>query len=103
MKTYPSAGIACCMLQLAKFIFHSESRVRVGTGEQPYIDIPVVRELRVVLNQAVVQHNSEPERSDVSLKWLEWPDFLELVRKLKEAAELRVRLRSLRSLPGLSA
>jgi hypothetical protein len=78
------------MLQLAKFIFHSESKIRLGTGERPYSDIAVVRELRVVLSDLDMRTKKAPERANVSLKWLEWPEYLALVGRLKQAALQRV-------------
>ncbi|KAL4451998.1 hypothetical protein ABPG75_007660 [Micractinium tetrahymenae] len=67
----------------AKFLFHSESKVKPGRGETPYSDLEVVKELRSMANLAKKRGSVAPRRSDEEAKWLTWYEYLDLCEELR--------------------
>ncbi|KAI3437936.1 hypothetical protein D9Q98_000380 [Chlorella vulgaris] len=67
----------------AKFLFHSESKVKPTRGESPYSDLGIVKELRSMSNAAKKQAAVAPRTSDEEQKWLDWPQFLEVCAELR--------------------
>jgi len=77
------------ILFAAKFLYHGESNVTVNSGDKPYSDLPVVKELRTLINTANKASKIAPRVSDEAAKWLDWPEYLQLVQELrKECAML---------------
>jgi hypothetical protein len=77
-------------MHCAKFLYHNESRIVRGSGDKPYSDLPVVKELRALINAANKSAKVAPRVADETLKWLDWPEYLKVVEELrKECAGLR--------------
>ncbi|PSC71057.1 saccharopine dehydrogenase [Micractinium conductrix] len=67
----------------AKFLYHNESKVNPGQGERAYSDLDIVREFRAMANSAKRQERVAPRVSDEELKWLSWPEYLQLCSELR--------------------
>lgn len=50
----------------------------VDGGGLAYSDLEVVLELRKLTNKAVKEEKVAPHASDESLKWLDWPEYLQV-------------------------
>jgi hypothetical protein len=71
------------LLAAAKFLHHGASAVRAGDGDKPYSDLDVVKELRALSSGARREGKTASRVSDESLKWLDWPEYLQVVRELR--------------------
>ena len=79
------------MAALAKYIHHKDSKIDRSSGEKPYDDLGVVKELRRMSNDAKRAGRIAPRQSDEAMKWLDWPKYLWMVEELrKECAGLEV-------------
>jgi hypothetical protein len=79
------ANLVRGLTKLAKFRFSSESRADPTYGEKSFDDIPVVRELRKVHRDANARSRLTTSRvSDEKSKWLDWPQYLEVVDKSRK-------------------
>jgi hypothetical protein len=79
------------MAALAKYIHHKDSKIDRSSGEKPYDDLGVVKELRRMSNDAKRAGRIAPRQSDEAVKWLDWPKYLWMVEELrKECAGLEV-------------
>lgn len=78
------------VLHAAKFLYHDESDAAACAGLKPYSDLEVVRELRGLISAANKKAKVAPRVADEAAKWLDWPQYLNLVRELRrECALLR--------------
>ena len=78
------------LMQCAKFLYHNESSILPGSGEKPYSDLDVIKELRALISKASKSAKVAPRVAEESLKWLDWPEYLKLVGELeKEVAGIR--------------
>jgi hypothetical protein len=74
--------------QMAKFLFRKESEADPASGDKPYYDVPIIRELRKLHNDAVDRAKVAPGVSKESLKWLDWPEYLGAIKYLKKECAL---------------
>lgn len=72
--------VACCFLQPV-----TSSGPR-GSTARPYQDLPVIQELGRMLSLADKGVRRSAPVADDSKKWLEWGEFLQVVRQLKAEA-----------------
>ena len=70
------------ILYAAKFLYHDQSRIVVGSGDKPYADIPVCKELRALINSRRKASKVAPRVSDEAAKWLDWPEYLAMTKEL---------------------
>ena len=73
--------------QMAKFLFRKESTADPSSGDKPYYDVPIIRELRKLANDASERAKVAPSVSKESLKWLDWPEFLGCIEHLKKVSQ----------------
>lgn len=71
------------ILYAAKFLYHDQSQIVVGSGDKPYADIPVCKELRALINSRRKASKVAPRVSDEAAKWLDYPSYLAMTRELK--------------------
>ena len=71
-------------IKLAKFLFHHESKADVTSGDKPYQDILLLKELRKFHKDAAKKAKISSPVADESLKWLDWPEFLAICEELKK-------------------
>jgi hypothetical protein len=76
------------ILFAAKFLYHEDSNVALNSGDKPYSDLPVVKELRTLINTANKASKVAPRVSDEAAKWLDWPEYLALVQELRKECAL---------------
>jgi hypothetical protein len=76
------------ILFAAKFVYHDQSNVMLNSGDKPYSDLPVVKELRTLINTANKASKVAPRVSDEAAKWLDWPEYLQLVQELRKECAL---------------
>ncbi|KAL4540242.1 hypothetical protein Ndes2526A_g03237 [Nannochloris sp. 'desiccata'] len=76
------------ILYAAKFLYHDDSNVTLNSGDKPYSDLPVVKELRTLINTANRASKVAPRVSDEAAKWLDWPEYLQLVQELRKECAL---------------
>jgi integrase len=76
------------ILFAAKFLYHEESKVTLNSGEKPYSDLGVVKELRTLINTANKASKVAPRVADEAAKWLDWPEYLQLVQELRKECAL---------------
>jgi len=77
------------VLHAAKFIYHPHSKIRPNSGETPYADLEVVKELRALINTRRKASKIAPRVADEKAKWLDWPQYINLCNELrKECAAL---------------
>lgn len=55
----------------------------IPPGDTAYSDIEAVQELRAMLRDLTREVKVAPCATDTAAKWLNWPDYLDLVSKLK--------------------
>ncbi|KIZ03806.1 hypothetical protein MNEG_4154 [Monoraphidium neglectum] len=95
--------LAACV-HVVRFLYHGESKVdRANPKAVPYSDLPVMAALKQLVSKAhkAVKkargaRAAAPLVADERLKWLEWDEFLGLVRELH--GECADRQRTLREL-----
>lgn len=93
------ANLVRGMTKLAKYRFSLESTSDPTYGEKSFDDIPVVRELRKVHRDANARSRLTTSRvSDERKKWLDWPEYLNVVDKAKQELETLKRESSNRTL-----
>jgi integrase len=76
------------MVMLAKFLYGSQSsRIKyfgtMSDGSVGFRDIPVIEALRQLQAQKAREAKRAPLVADETKKWIDWPDFLELVDRLR--------------------
>jgi hypothetical protein len=76
------------IMAAAKFLYHPDSNVVANSGDKPYQDLPVVKELRSMVNSGRQARKVASRTSEESLKWLDWPQYLALVKELKRECAL---------------
>jgi hypothetical protein len=76
------------ILYAAKFLYHDDSNVTINNGEKPYSDLPVIKELRSLINTANKASKIAPRVSDEAAKWVDWPEYLQLVQELRKECAL---------------
>lgn len=76
------------VLFAAKFLYHDESAVEVNSSSRPYSDLTVVKELRTLIGTANKAYKVAPRVADETMKWLDWPEYLNLCRELKKECAL---------------
>ena len=64
------------------FLLHGTLPLLPG-GESAYSDIEVVQEVRAMLRDLKTEAKVAPAATDTSEKWLSWPEYLDLVSRLK--------------------
>lgn len=77
------ANILRGLTKLTKFRFAEQSQADPSYGEKSFDDIPVVRELRKLHRDANKRQTLAPRSSDENRKWLSWPEYLQVIEKLK--------------------
>lgn len=80
------------LTKLVKYRFRNESTADPSYGEKSYSDIPIVRELRKLHRDANRRQVLSPRSSEEDRKWLEWKDYLQVVRLLKEDVEQEIKV-----------
>jgi hypothetical protein len=79
------ANVMKALTKLAKFMFHKQSKIDPGTGDKPYDDIPLIKELRKIQKEAQRKRITATNVSNEELKWLNWPQYLDCVQTLQQA------------------
>jgi hypothetical protein len=79
------------LTKLVKYRFRNESMADPSYGEKSYSDLPIVRELRKLHRDANRRQVLSPRSSEEDRKWLEWKDYLQVVRLLKEDVEEEIK------------
>ncbi len=85
------ANLVRGLIKLFKYRFAHESDATATN--QPYDDIPALRELRKLQRDANRKQSVAGRSSDEAQKWLTWPQFLDVVQRAGE--ELRNEMKSL--------
>ncbi len=80
------------LTKLLKYRFREESKADPSYGEKSFGDIPVVRELRKLHRDANRRQVLSPRSSEEDRKWLDWEEYLNVVRLLKEDLQEEIRL-----------
>jgi hypothetical protein len=75
------------LTKLAKFRFAAESKADPAYGEKSFEDISLVKELRKLHSEANRKQCKAPRVSNEQLKWISWPEYLNVVRSLKNRLE----------------
>ncbi|GBF97947.1 hypothetical protein Rsub_10620 [Raphidocelis subcapitata] len=86
-KANPRTQFNCLItcVHVVRFLFHAESKPNPSnTREAPYSDLPVMRALKTLVAKAHKAAKKAPLVADERLKWLEWSEFLALIRELRE-------------------
>ncbi len=78
--------VCAAAIQLAKFLYHKESTIDPSDGGKPYSDIPVINELRKLSKDSRKRSKVASPPADESLKWLDWSQYLDVCRVLKQEA-----------------
>ena len=76
------------VLFAAKFLYHDESAVTLNSSDKPYSDLIVVKELRNLISTGNKASKVAPRVADEAIKWLDWPEYLNLCRELKKECAL---------------
>jgi hypothetical protein len=76
--------------KLLKYRYRNESTADPSYGEKSFGDIPVVRELRKLHRDANRRQILSPRSSEEDRKWLDWGEYLNVVRLLKEDVEKEI-------------
>ena len=71
------------ILYASKFLYHDQSQIVLGSGDKPYADIPVCKEIRALINSRRKASKVAPRVSDEAAKWLDFPEYLAMTRELK--------------------
>lgn len=71
------------ILYAAKFIYHDQSHVVSGSGERPYNDLGVVKELRSLINTRRKSSKVAPRVADEKAKWVDWDEYILLCQELR--------------------
>lgn len=72
-------------VHVVRFLYHSESKPDpANPRDAPYSDLPVMKALKNLVAKAHKASKKAPLVSDERLKWLEWSEFLALIRGLRE-------------------
>ena len=71
------------ILYASKFLYHDQSQIVLGSGDKPYADIPVCKEIRALINSRRKESKVAPRVSDEAAKWLDFPEYLAMTRELK--------------------
>lgn len=72
------------VLYAAKFVHHDKSHIVPGSGEKTYADLDVVKELRALINSRRKASKVAPRVADEKVKWLNWDEYLMIVKELKK-------------------
>eukprot|EP00192_Tetraselmis_astigmatica_P003402 CAMPEP_0117688120 /NCGR_PEP_ID=MMETSP0804-20121206/23611_1 /TAXON_ID=1074897 /ORGANISM="Tetraselmis astigmatica, Strain CCMP880" /LENGTH=591 /DNA_ID=CAMNT_0005500453 /DNA_START=320 /DNA_END=2095 /DNA_ORIENTATION=+ len=78
---------AYTFLIVAQYLYHKESQAVPAEGDKPYSDIPVVREIRCLTKGVAAKQKNAGYVVDENLKWLDWPQYLQVVQTLKTEFE----------------
>ena len=78
------------LTKLLKYRYRNESTADPSYGEKSFGDIPVVRELRKLHRDANRRQILSPRSSEEDRKWLDWGEYLNVVRLLKEDVEKEI-------------
>lgn len=68
------------LIKLFKYRFAHESDSR--STNQPYDDVPAIKELRKLQRDASRKQTAAGRSSDESKKWITWPQYLQVVKQL---------------------
>ncbi|CAL5226027.1 g8835 [Coccomyxa viridis] len=90
------------ILQAAKFLYGKESSTRPDEGEKSYNDLLIVRELRKMSSLSKRGEKTAPRVSEEELKWLNWPDFVQVVKELRRECAGKDNLGRARSSPAVA-
>ncbi len=80
------------LTKLLKFRYRGESKADPSYGEKSFGDIQVVRELRKLHRDANRRQVLSPRSSEEDRKWLDWEEYLKVVKRLKEDLENEIRM-----------
>jgi hypothetical protein len=78
------------LTKLLKYRYRHESTADPSYGEKSFGDIPVVRELRKLHRDANRRQIHSTRSSEEERKWLDWDEYLDVVRLLKEDLEKEI-------------
>jgi len=81
------ASVLRGLIKFVKFRFAGESNTDPSYGGVSFEDIPAVRELRRLHRDAGRRQKLSARSSDEEKKWLEWEEYLGVVRALKKDVE----------------
>jgi len=94
------ANIYCVLIAVAKFLHHNDTD---SLKASDYQDIPVIQALRSARKKGARSATKTAGSIDESKKWLEWPEFLQLVQQLKQECQTHYRHGSRRSESSIAA
>ena len=80
------------LTKLLKFRYSDESTADPSYGEKSFGDIQAVRELRKLHRDANRRQVLSPRSSEEERKWLDWQEYLNVVKTLKEDVENEIRV-----------
>jgi hypothetical protein len=93
------ANTYCALIAVAKFLHHGETD---SLKVSDFQDIPLIQALRAASKKG--RHSSKtPGSIDESKKWLDWPDFLQMVQQLKQECQTHYRHGERRSESAIAA
>jgi len=78
------ANVYEMLIGVAKFLHQQETDY---LNEKDFKDIPVIRALRKAHKAAKKRIEQEPPTIDEAKKWLEWPEFLQVVQHLEQECQ----------------
>ncbi|KAI8466409.1 MAG: hypothetical protein J3K34DRAFT_433844 [Monoraphidium minutum] len=72
-------------VHVVRFLYHAESKPDPANPRAaPYGDLPLMAALKQLVSKANKAGKKAPLVADERLKWLEWSEFLGLIRELKQ-------------------
>jgi len=78
------ANILRGLTKLLKFRFSRESQADSSDGGNTFADIPLIKEIRKLHRDANKRQKLAPRSSNEQKKWLSWPEYLEVIKELKQ-------------------
>eukprot|EP00877_Chromochloris_zofingiensis_P012617 jgi/Chrzof1/7609/Cz02g30040.t1 len=73
----------CAVVHVVRFLYHDDATGSLLAGHNAYAQLPVMTALKQLVNDAFKAVKKAPLVSDESKKWLEWSEFLGVVRRLR--------------------
>ncbi|GLI59154.1 hypothetical protein VaNZ11_000960, partial [Volvox africanus] len=77
-----TARSLAALIQVTKFLYHEQSQVR--EGDKPYSDLDVIKSLRAMSTSYERANRVAGHVVDSSIKWMDWPVYLEYVGELRK-------------------
>ncbi|GIL65133.1 hypothetical protein Vafri_18944, partial [Volvox africanus] len=82
-----AARSLAALIQVTKFLYHEQSQVR--EGDKPYSDLDVIKSLRAMSTSYERANRVSGNVVDSSVKWMDWPVYLEYVGELRRECAAR--------------